>query len=96
VIRPRMVGANSRAIGAVVRMYLDSGDVLTRLVQAGESWMSQGPATVHFGLGSGTEIDRVEIDWPDDGGTSILNHVRPNRNLTVYGPAEMVFLAGFE
>ena len=95
VIRPRMVGTNSRAIGAVVRMYLDSGDVLTRLVQAGESWMSQGPATMHFGLGSGTAIDRVEIDWPDGGGTSVLEFVRPNSDLAVYGP-EALFLADFE
>lgn len=96
VIRPRMVGSNSHAIGAVVRVYLDGGEILTRLVQAGESWMSQGPATLHFGLGAGTSIDRVEIDWPDDGGISVLNHVRPNRKLTVYGPAEMVFLSSFE
>tara|TARA_Y100001933_G_scaffold201582_1_gene203130 strand:- start:657 stop:2429 length:1773 start_codon:yes stop_codon:yes gene_type:complete len=96
VIRPRMVGTNSRAVGAVVRMYLDSGDVLTRLVQAGESWMSQGPATLHFGLGAGTAIDRVEIDWPDGSGTSVFTHVGPNRDFTLYGPADMLFLSGFE
>lgn len=96
VIRPRMVGANSQAIGAVLRMYLGSGDVLTRLVQAGESWMSQAPTAVHFGIGSGAAIDRVEIDWPDGGGTGVYRHIRPNRELTIFGPAEMVFVSDFE
>ena len=33
VLRPRMTGTNSHAIGAVVRLYLDNGEILARLVR---------------------------------------------------------------
>lgn len=94
-IRPRMSGANFHAIGAVVRVFLDDGEVRTRLVQAGESWMSQAPASVHFGLGAAAEIDRVEIDWPGDHADSVYYNLLINVASTLMGP-ETLFGSGFE
>ena len=76
-------------------MFTGSGQTVTWPVAAGESSMSQGPAAVHFGLGSGTAIDRVEIDWPDAGGTSVLDYVRPDSDLIAYGP-EALFPSDFD
>lgn len=45
---------------------MDNGDVFTGLITAGENWMSQAPASLHFGLGATARIERVEIDWPGD------------------------------
>jgi len=64
VVRPRMEGANHRAIGAVVR--LEAGPLsLMRLISAGTSYFGQEPAEAFFGVGSQTVIDRVTVEWPD-------------------------------
>lgn len=63
VIRPRMAGPNSHALGAVVRAVLDDATVLTRLITAGTSWQGQEPAEAHFGLGAGRDVLRVDIEW---------------------------------
>lgn len=95
MVRLNMAGTNSQAIGAVARIYLDSGDILTRLLQAGESWMSQAPAALHFGLGATAAIERVEIDWPGDDADSIVEDVAIDSVITVEGP-ETVFESGYE
>lgn len=66
MVRPRMQTANSHALGAELRLYLDDGRTLTRWIRAGESWMSQAPASAHFGIGN-AGIVRLEIDWPELG-----------------------------
>ena len=66
MIRPRMVAPNSHALGAELRLYLDDGRTLTRWIRAGDSWMSQAPASAHFGIGSAGVL-RLEIDWPELG-----------------------------
>jgi hypothetical protein len=64
VVRPRMEGANHRAIGAVVRV--EAGPLsLMRLISAGTSYFGQEPAEAFFGLGSQTVIDEVTVEWPD-------------------------------
>jgi hypothetical protein len=37
----------------------------TRHVVTGDSFRSQHPPTVHFGLGAAPSVDRVEVRWPD-------------------------------
>lgn len=66
MVRPRMASPNSHALGAELRLFLDDGRTLTRWIRAGESWMSQAPASAHFGIGS-AGIVRLEVDWPDIG-----------------------------
>lgn len=61
----RLVGvkANRSAIGARVR--LASGTLVqTAEVRSGGSYLSQSDLRLHFGLGSQTKVDRVEIVWP--------------------------------
>ena len=38
-----------------------------RVVQGGSSYLSAGDRRLHFGLGSRTRIDTVEIRWPGSG-----------------------------
>jgi hypothetical protein len=41
------------------------GKNLTRWVNPGYSYLSSSDPRVHFGLGSATSVDRIEILWPD-------------------------------
>ncbi len=68
--------SNRDAIGAVVRLY-QKGKILTRQVQSGGGYLSQGSRIVHFGLGDQPAIDRVEITWPS-GTRQHLSNVQLN------------------
>jgi hypothetical protein len=56
--------SNRDAIGALVWVYPVGGGVMVRQVHAAGGYLSHGSRTLHFGLGSHTEIERVEILWP--------------------------------
>jgi len=61
----RLVGttSNKAAIGA--RVIVDTGDFQqTSEVQSGSSYLSQNDLRLHFGLGTHTNIKRVQILWP--------------------------------
>jgi hypothetical protein len=64
-IRFRLVGtkSNREAIGASVRIFLN-GQVQTRIVRSGSSYLSQSELPVTFGLDEHDRIDRVVVDWP--------------------------------
>jgi enediyne biosynthesis protein E4 len=64
-IRFRLVGTKSNrdAIGASVRIFLN-GQVQTRIVRSGSSYLSQSELPVTFGLDEHDRIDRVVVDWP--------------------------------
>jgi hypothetical protein len=52
------------AIGATV--YLTSGSTRQRGdVMSSGSYMSSNDQRLHFGLGQATQVDKVEIHWPD-------------------------------
>ncbi|HEX3184260.1 MAG TPA: CRTAC1 family protein, partial [Pyrinomonadaceae bacterium] len=65
----RLVGDTSKkssrdAIGA--RVYVTAGGVRQRRdVISGNSYASQNDLAVHFGLGSATRVEKIEIQWPD-------------------------------
>lgn len=94
-VRPVLAESGAPALGAVARLYMDNGEILTRLVMAGESWMSQAPASLHFGLGATAEIERLEIAWPGDDAASVVHDVAVSAVITVEGP-ETMFESGFE
>jgi len=72
VVRPRMLGPNSHAIGAVVRV--TAGDLrMMRHITAGTGFMSQEPAEAHFGLAAHAVADLVEIAWPDGSVTQLFD-----------------------
>ncbi|HEX2267970.1 MAG TPA: CRTAC1 family protein [Pyrinomonadaceae bacterium] len=66
----RLVGDTSSkktsrdAIGA--RVYVTTGKIQQRRdVISGNSYASQNDLALHFGLGSATKVDKLEIKWPD-------------------------------
>jgi len=81
VIRPRMSGANHRAIGATVTATV-GGRASMRLISAGTSFYGQEPAEAFFGLGAVDVVDRVEVVFPD-GASVVLTDVRAGQILTV-------------
>ncbi len=57
-------GANRDAIGAQVSARIGD-EKQTQMVRTGGSYMSHSPTTLTFGLGKATQIDLLEIRWPD-------------------------------
>jgi hypothetical protein len=60
-------GPGRSALGALVRAAAGSRTFVHRIV-AGDSFQSQHPPQVHFGLGTIEAVDWLEVTWPD--GTS--------------------------
>ncbi len=87
VIRPRMVGPNHRAIGAVVRLTAGH-QTMMRPIQAGTSIMGQEPAEAFFGMGDAAMADVLTIEWPD-GSQTVLNNIPVNQVLTVWNRGEI-------
>ncbi|MEM7350044.1 MAG: CRTAC1 family protein [Acidobacteriota bacterium] len=92
VVQPRMRGPNHRAIGAVVRIETGASHQM-RLISAGTSYLGQEPAEAFFGTGAAKTVDRVTVEWPG-GGQTTLENVAANQVLRME-PAE-VFADGFE
>ena len=76
---------NRDAIGARVQLTATINGVrktMLRQVEAGSSYASQSDFAVQFGLGNATEIDALEILWPDQSWrwrrrTVVLWHIGP-------------------
>jgi len=64
--------SNRDAIGATVRLY-GGGEMQSRTVQGGSSYLSQSELPVTFGLGGRDRIDRVVVDWPSGGTQEFKN-----------------------
>ena len=64
-IRLHLVGTKSNrdAIGATVRLY-SNGQIQTRQVRSGSSYLSQSELTLTFGVGHQDEIEKIVVDWP--------------------------------
>jgi hypothetical protein len=59
----RCTTPNTRAIGARIRA-ATGARTQTRDVRAGSSYLSQNDLRAHFGLGTVTTVDRLEVRWP--------------------------------
>jgi enediyne biosynthesis protein E4 len=55
--------SNRDAIGASVRIFYE-GQMQSRMVRGGSSYLSQSELPLTFGLGARDKIDRLVIDWP--------------------------------
>jgi len=55
--------SNRDAIGTQVRLTI-AGKTIMRQVEAGSGFASEVMLPIHFGLGSATRIEAVEIKWP--------------------------------
>ena len=88
-------GSNPRAVGA--RVWAHVGDqLMSRDVIIGRGFASGESTRLHFGLGSATKIDKLEIRWPDNklqvvDGLDAGNHYTIHRSsdLTDWKPAEV-------
>jgi hypothetical protein len=63
-VRPIGVTSNRTAIGARVRVTA-AGVTQVQEVRGGGSYYAQNDLRPHFGLGSATKVDRLEIRWPN-------------------------------
>jgi hypothetical protein len=77
-------GANTDAIGAVVLAKAGKLDQ-RRLVQSGSSYISQDDQRLHFGLGAATQVDTLEVRWPD-GSVTKQDNVKADQILTIRQP----------
>ncbi len=65
-LRLRGTGASNRdAIGSLVTLTLADGKRLVQSVHGGDGYLSQSTKTLHFGLGDGSEIQGLQVRWPD-------------------------------
>lgn len=58
-------GLNTQAIGATVTLVLGNGTKQYRFINPIRGFMSSVDPMVHFGLGTETVIDHLEVRWPD-------------------------------
>ncbi len=83
-LKLRGKGHNTGAIGAVARV--TAGPLkMQRIVQSGSSYLSQEDKRLHFGLGTRTRADLVEVTWPD-GSVTRQQDVAADRILEIAQP----------
>jgi len=71
------VKSNRLAIGARLKL-VAGGLTQTDEIHSGASYLSQNDVRVHFGLGSATKVDTVEIRWPS-GAIDVLKDLAADR-----------------
>jgi hypothetical protein len=76
-------GRQSNRLGIGARLVaMVNGQPLVRELYPLNSYRSQMPNIVHFGLGRAKEIDRLTIRWPS-GKKQILTHVPADRHIVI-------------
>ena len=75
---------NWEAVGARVAVTI-GGVTQVREVRNGSSLTSGAPAEVHFGLGSASVVDELQVVWPD-GAVSVFADVAADRHLVLRHP----------
>jgi len=76
---------NTNAIGALI--VTRAGTVTQRrLVQSGTSYISQDDMRQHFGLGATTQVDSIEVRWPDGTATRV-DGVKANQQIEIKQPS---------
>jgi hypothetical protein len=79
----RLVGTKSNRAAIGARVTIQAGG-MTQFdeVRGGGSYLSQNDLRLHFGLGSATKIDSVEVRWPS-GKTESFKNVTADRIYTI-------------
>lgn len=85
-IKLNLVGTNSNrsAIGAVA-IVRTPGVVQRRMVLSGEGYLVDGDKRLHFGLGTATTINEIEVRWPS-GSVQYISTPTVNQVLTITEP----------
>jgi enediyne biosynthesis protein E4 len=80
------IGANPEAIGARVSVTTASGRQIDE-VRLGTAYLSQAPATLHFGLGEDDFISAIDVTWPGPGTpTSRIEMIDVDQRITLTHP----------
>ncbi|HWN41576.1 MAG TPA: ASPIC/UnbV domain-containing protein, partial [Thermoanaerobaculia bacterium] len=74
-------GKNTAAIGARVELEA-GGRKPVRETRTGASYLSQSALTLHFGMGTAAQADRLTIRWPD-GKVQVLRNLPQGRRIVV-------------
>ena len=78
--------ANPLAVGARVTVLTDRGRQVQE-VRLGGAYLSQAPATLHFGLGRDPAVRAVEVRWPGPGArVTLIETVQADRRLAIRQP----------
>ena len=84
----RTEGTHSNRDGIGARIRVIAGDLhQVEEVRSGSSYLSQNALRVHFGLGTHTRVDRLEIRWPS-GVEQVLENVAVDQFLTIREPGK--------
>ena len=81
VVRLRSSGGNADAIGARIRLTSGSQTQI-RDIKAGTSYLSQNDLRAHFGLGTASKAERVQVLWPS-GRTESVADVPANQIIDI-------------
>ena len=73
--------SNKNGIGARVTIYTPTGNQI-RDVRAGEGFRHMSTVNVHFGLGTETEVTKIEVCWPS-GIVDEIENPEINTSLTI-------------
>ncbi|MDR3739481.1 MAG: CRTAC1 family protein [Terracidiphilus sp.] len=79
----QLEGSTCNRLALNARVRITSGDLVqTNEVISGGSYLSQSDLRLHFGLGSHTQAEKIEVLWPD-GTRDTLSNVAADRFYTV-------------
>jgi hypothetical protein len=85
-----LAGTKSNRLALNARVEIVAGGVTqTAQVLSGGSYLSQNDLRVHFGLGSETKIDTIEIHWPS-GAVNTVHNLNADRFYSVLEGAGIV------
>jgi enediyne biosynthesis protein E4 len=78
--------SNRSAIGSVLILHWD-GKQTRKMVSGGDAFSSQSQRPIHFGIGTITEAEKVEVRWPS-GVVQIIEAPELNRYHNIIEPVE--------
>jgi hypothetical protein len=92
----RLIGTDSNRDGIGARLRLTSGGrTQVREMTSGSSYLGQNDPRIHFGLGTATMVDRLEIRWPS-GRTELVQTVAANQLVVIREGVGVVASTPFE
>jgi enediyne biosynthesis protein E4 len=80
--------SNRDGIGAVIRIEY-GGERQWQMLRSGSSYLSQSELVLTFGLGSKTNVSRVEVQWPS-GRTDKLEDIAADQTVTIREGGEII------
>lgn len=89
-LRVSLRGTDSNSLGIGARLVAQVGErQIVRELYPYNGFRSQGPAHVHFGLGTDAGVDRLTVRWPS-GAEQVFSDVAGNRHVRLTEGSETV------